>query len=77
MRNLSFPFLLLAFAVIPRFDQLGVVLTGAITFTLIIMSLLSSYRAARYRKFANTAAIEGLAAIHLRKKVFFTNLKEN
>lgn len=77
MRNLSFPFLLLAFAVIPRFDQLGVIFTGAITFTLIIMSLLSSYRSARYRKFANTAAIEGLAAIHLWKKVFFTNVKEN
>ena len=71
MRNLSFPFLLLAFVVVPRIDQLGTVLTTLMVCALITMSLLSSYRASRYRRFANVAAIEGIAALHLKDFKFF------
>ena len=71
MRNLSFPFLLLAFVIVPRFKQLGIAFTTLIVVSLIIMSLLSSYRAGRYRRFSNVAAIEGVAALHLKDFKFF------
>lgn len=71
MRNLSFPFMLLAFVVVPRFEQIGIPQTAFLTISLIAMSLLSSYRSARYRRFANVAAIEGMTALHLKDYNFF------
>jgi len=71
MRNLSFPFMLLAFVIVPRYKQIGIYQTAFLTVSLVVMSLLSSYRSARYRRFADVAAIEGMIALHLKEYKFF------